>query len=293
MAPTVPAQPTSTWLADRLIDAAPTHLDGWMAATLSMAAIALVDRHRALDLWPLGPLPEQATFDHVAGCDDHGKALCAALDAIEQRWPHTQGNLGPLRSGCERFAGTRTLTPVIEAFAAVDLSACSTGPGAGDLLGDLYGFLRSVGGKRHLGAFFTPGSISSLVAAVIPVNAGDAVLEPAMGTGSLLRAAVQDLVGRGVDPWQVGWFGIDLDRVAVALASLNAIVWGLGPHVWFHAGDGLVDRFVTPSGAPIRFAVTLANPPWGTTITMDRAGGGACVVVDAEARRRQMGLLAP
>lgn len=161
-----------------------------------------------------------------------------------------------------------------------------------------------VGGRarrRASGAFFTPGYLAAHVAGMglaPAVRAGAdnvRIIDPAMGSGLLLLAALRRLVAAGRSARAVATaalFGVDRDPVAVAVARLaiwlavapepgalptaaeavslrRNLVAGqalLGPRA---ATDGLDWAVAFPEafGQSGGFDVLLANPPWGAAVT--------------------------
>jgi type I restriction enzyme M protein len=74
---------------------------------------------------------------------------------------------------------------------------------------------------------------------MLGVREGQAICEPAAGSGGMLVATARDMRSRGLDPTTCSWLINDLDPVAVALAGVNAVVHGFGQNVQLRCGNGL------------------------------------------------------
>ncbi|MGD3109535.1 N-6 DNA methylase [Streptomyces sp. YGL11-2] len=124
---------------------------------------------------------------------------------------------------------------------------------ATDVLSPVMMCMRSHGARQGLGEFHTPAPVAeSLAAGLLQVTAaagfaakppspGEHIHDPAAGSGGLLRAAAQLLRERGHDPATYRWSMVDVDQIAAACASVNAIIWALGPTVTVACADSLAN----------------------------------------------------
>ncbi|WKV74121.1 SAM-dependent methyltransferase [Streptomyces sp. PCS3-D2] len=123
-----------------------------------------------------------------------------------------------------------------------------------DALSHVIMLLRSNGARQGLGEFHTPPTVTDVVAeatlsafsAELAVAArgaatGQHIHDPAGGSGGMLRAAAQAVRWRGFDPADFQWSMVDVDPIAAACGAVNAIVWGLGPHVVVACDDSLAN----------------------------------------------------
>ena len=118
-----------------------------------------------------------------------------------------------------------------------------------DLFGPLLMVLRPDSARAARGQIYTPGDLSDAIALLMPPEEGDSVLEPAVGTGGMLRSAAQAVRRRGGDPAKVRWCAVDIDELAVACLSVNVVLWELGHDVVLGVGDSLADDGLeTPGG---------------------------------------------
>ena len=125
--------------------------------------------------------------------------------------------------------------------------------------------------QKARGAFYTSDPLArpTAEATLAPLLEGGVprTLDPAMGGGAFLLAALRTMVAAGVDPAvaQAGLWGADLDPVAAEAARLA---------VWLETGDpsvdfrGLADRLIVADGlfdprlAEGAFDAVVGNPPW-------------------------------
>ncbi|MBB5801306.1 hypothetical protein F4560_001074 [Saccharothrix ecbatanensis] len=111
-----------------------------------------------------------------------------------------------------------------------------------DLLGLLLAALRSRTAKTTHGEFYTPADISMAMAALQgPPEDGSTFLDPAAGTGGLLRATANTMRAAGRDPTTVTWWAVDTDELAIACLAVNTVLWELGHKVVLGVGNSLTD----------------------------------------------------
>src|ERR1700730_17288200 len=106
--------------------------------------------------------------------------------------------------------------------------------------------------RKQAGAFYTPDATASLVVRWAIRTGTESVLEPGVGGGALLRAAIihaRELRSPGLNQP----FACDIDRTAVERLRDE-----FGESVEFHAGDFLE---LDPSSYR-KFEVIIANPPF-------------------------------
>lgn len=132
-------------------------------------------------------------------------------------------------------------------------------PEMGDQLGYISQRVRSNWTKSGLGAFYTPYSISLLMAKMVGVEPGKSVLDPCCGSGGMLLAALQACREDHNGIPEV--FGIDIDPVACRLAKLNLTLAGIAPGERIQNRNALV---MTPPEqlSPIQREMQLALFEW-------------------------------
>ncbi|KDN85693.1 hypothetical protein KCH_25210 [Kitasatospora cheerisanensis KCTC 2395] len=113
-----------------------------------------------------------------------------------------------------------------------------------DLMSWMITGMRSSGSRKWLGEYHTPPEICELMARQVigdcsEVKPGHSFCDPAAGTGGMVRAAVQMLRERGIDPATCRWHLCDIDPIAAAGAAVNVLLWKMGPNTTVWCGDTL------------------------------------------------------
>jgi hypothetical protein len=128
-----------------------------------------------------------------------------------------------------------------------------------DLFGPLLVALRPDSARETRGQFYTPGDLADAITHLMPPAEGDSVLEPAVGTGGMLRSAAEALRARGDDPAKVHWCAVDIDELAVACLCVNVVLWELGHDVVLGVGNSLADDWIDRVLAERRETVEIAR----------------------------------
>jgi hypothetical protein len=110
-----------------------------------------------------------------------------------------------------------------------------------DLLGTVLTMLRPPSALKGRGQFYTPASLTRLMALMSDVDGIQRVLDPAMGTGGMFRAVAEVMREKGRTPATAQWLGCDIDELAVACATVNSMIWNLGEDIVFCVADALVE----------------------------------------------------
>lgn len=132
------------------------------------------------------------------------------------------------------------LARCFDVFAGIDMLATLHRPEIdGELLGPLYTMLSSNGQRKAYGQFYTPMTVCKLLAKMNDTQDGDTVNDPCCGAGAMLVAVAKVMRKQGRHPESVHWVMNDIDPIAVALAGVNASVFGFGQHVTLTCADAL------------------------------------------------------
>jgi hypothetical protein len=129
------------------------------------------------------------------------------LEAFKPSWVDDALSLlasGGLRAELQRVAGILEKTP-------------------GDVLGRLYEALVPQEERRRLGEFYTPKPIAEFMVAWAVRDASSSVLDPGVGSGTFLVEAVQRLRSMGVEQPVERVVGVDVNPLAVLMATLNLL----------------------------------------------------------------------
>jgi len=125
-----------------------------------------------------------------------------------------------------------------------------------DFLGDIF---MELGIKnRHTGQFFTPFSVSLLMAKIVTADMEEhiakngffSVLDPACGSGSLVIAVYQNIIDKGFNPEQCMYVNcVDIDPVAAMTCYIQLSLLNIGGKVVI--GNSLTldykREFITPA----------------------------------------------
>ncbi len=204
--------------------------------------------------------------------DNIGELINIVLDAIEKA---NEGKLGGLFRSIDFNSETnlgqtkdrnRRLKTLLEDFAKPGLDLSDTSE---DILGEAYIFLierfASDAGKKA-GEFFTPRSVSEVLAKLAHPKSGDRICDPACGSGSLLLRA-----GAEVGDGNFALFGQESNGSTRSLARLNMLL-----HHQDNARIEWCDTLNSPalieSDHLMRFDVVVANPPFSLDKWWDENG---------------------
>jgi type I restriction enzyme M protein len=213
------------------------------------------------------PLPEGANFYTLYEQRNEpniGELINIALETIEDKNRsklegvfrnidfNSEANLGKTKDS------NRRLKNLLEDFAKPDLDLRPSRVSE-DIIGETYIYLisrfASDAGKKA-GEFYTPSSVSHLLATLAAPKPGDTIFDPACGSGSLLIEAA-----KAVGSENYALFGQESNGATWALARMN---------MFMHGNDSArIDWCDTLNGPSIleddqlkKFDVVVANPPF-------------------------------
>lgn len=193
-----------------------------------------------------------------------GELINVALESIEdQNKSKLEGVFRNIDFNSEASLGkakdrNRRLKLLLEDFAKPELDLRPSRVDA-DIIGECYIYLiskfASDAGKKA-GEFYTPASVSKLLAKLANPHPGDTICDPACGSGSLLIRAAEEV---GSENYAL--FGQEMNGATWALARMN---------MFLHAKDAAriewADTLNSPqlveNGKLMKFDVVVANPPF-------------------------------
>ncbi len=118
--------------------------------------------------------------------------------------------------------------------------------------------LRDVLERRKLGAYYTPATLSKILADWAICTASDKVLEPSFGGCGFLQAACERYNALGSNSPQNNIYGCDIDPVAF---QFLASVFGAPTDLERYVQGDFLDLIAAPNW-PEKFNAVLANPPY-------------------------------
>lgn len=229
------------------------------------------------------PLPEGASFSDLykqREAANIGELINEALEAIEDANRakldgvfrnidfNSEANLGQVKDR------NRRLKNLLEDFSKPDLDLRPSRV-SDDIIGETYIYLisrfASDAGKKA-GEFYTPSSVSELLAKIAAPKSGNEIFDPACGSGSLLIQAASE-----VGSHDYALYGQESNGATWALARMN---------MFMHANDSArIDWCDTLNNPTLlehdrlkKFDIVVANPPfsldkWGAeNAEQDRFG---------------------
>lgn len=176
--------------------------------------------------------------------------------------------------GEQLLLGPEELSFVMRRLWDIDLA------GSSDVIGDAYEAFIGSSLRGQEGQFFTPrNAIGFLVDAVSPA-VGEAIIDPACGTGGFLSKAALAIGVQKCAAGDVQLYGVDKDESLVRLSKTHLALLGLS-YKGVHSFDSLswcANGQPTPPGIPGegQYDVVLTNPPFGARIVAAKpavAGG--------------------
>jgi type I restriction enzyme M protein len=213
------------------------------------------------------PLPDKASFYDLyenRSADNIGERINVALEQIEEVNRakldgvfrnidfNSESNLGQTK---ER---NRRLKHLLEDFHKPELDLRPSRVSS-DIIGETYIYLisrfASDAGKKA-GEFYTPRSVSTLLAKLAAPKQGNTIFDPACGSGSLLIQAAEEV---GSNNYRL--FGQEVNGATWALARMN---------MFMHAADDASIEWGNTLTAPTllendrlrQYDVVVANPPF-------------------------------
>lgn len=169
-------------------------------------------------------LPEEARFETLLNLPEGGnlgKALEAAMDAVERDFPPL---LGQLPKEYQKLDND-LLEHLMRVFDSEVLRSAT-----GDIFGRIYEYFLmkfSMVGAHDNGEFFTPPSLVQTIVNVIEPDHGS-VFDPACGSGGMFVQSSHFIEAKGEDTaHKVTFYGQEKTGTTVRLAKMNLAVHGL------------------------------------------------------------------
>lgn len=236
---------------------------------------------------PLPParfaVPDMARYSTLKDAQSHpgtAKRLNLALQALEDDNAELSGVFRGIDFDAPTLGSSeqkdRLLPMLLDAFSVLDLSFPShsneTSTIAIEASRNLLMYASSAGGKRGA-EFFTPPELSSLIARLMQVKAGETIFDPFCGSGSTLIACNQE-EGEPLDKKHRVLYGQEINGDTWALAKMNMILNGQDQYQ-LKLGDSLRDpQYLDPSGRLEKFDILISHPPfsvrdWGADEASD------------------------
>ena len=194
-----------------------------------------------------------------------GQAIQRAMREIEKANPNSlYGIFGDVQWSNKERLSDELLVDLIDHFSQLDLSNRAV---PNDVLGDAYEYLIKKFAdltNRKAGEFYTPRTVVELMVRMLAPRAGDAVYDPACGTGGMLLETIQQVRESGGDErLMLGHlFGQERNLTTAAIARMNLFLHG-AEDFQIVRGDTLRQpAFLTSEDTLATFDCVIANPPF-------------------------------
>lgn len=192
-----------------------------------------------------------------------GAEIARMFQQIEKANPRSlAGVFGDASWGNQERIPEAALLGLIKAFNQIRLDPSTV---SHDLLGAGYEYLlknfADESGKKA-GEFFTPREVVHLLVGILEPQPGEAVYDPACGSGGMLVATINQLRDSGMDHRTLRLYGQEINLTTSSIARMNLFLHEIEDFD-IKRGDTLrAPAFKDTSGAVRRFDVVIANPPF-------------------------------
>jgi type I restriction enzyme M protein len=207
-------------------------------------------------------IPDGASFDEIfsqQNADNIGELINKALHKIEDENEeqlrgifstdfNSEAKLGPTAQR------NKMLRDIINNFAKIDLSDVDN-----DILGNAYMYMIERFGAdsgKKAGEFFTPHTVSELLAKLAAPKPGNRICDPACGSGSLLLLAAREVGNR-----DYALYGQEKTGTTYNMARMNMFLHG-EDSARIEWGDTLNDPKLVEKDHLMKFDAVVANPPF-------------------------------
>lgn len=209
-------------------------------------------------------IPEGASFYDIyeqQNKDNIGEIINQALHAIENANQERLENLFLVDFNSQILGDTsqknKMLRHLIQDFYTLDLKEVED-----DILGNSYMYLiqrfGSDAGKKA-GEFFTVRQVAKLLAKLAQPKPGNRIADPAMGSGSLLLLAGEEVEAQGSKDYAL--YGQEKTGSTYNLARMNMFLHGKDS-ARLEWGDTLNNPLLLEDDNLMKFDVVVANPPF-------------------------------
>ncbi len=195
-----------------------------------------------------------------------GAHINKALGSIEQANPDSlAGIFGDAAWGNKERLPETALVNLINAFNGMTLNPEEV---SHDLLGQGYEYLlknfADESGKKA-GEFFTPRQVVRLLIRILQPQPGEAVYDPASGSGGMLVETINTVRDHGGDTRTLRLYGQEVNLTTAAIARMNLFLHDIEDFKIVR-GDTLRSPGLREADGHIsKFDVVVANPPFSLT----------------------------
>ncbi len=231
-------------------------------------------------------LDEVSTFDYLyenRGDTEIGQKINIALSHIEE---HNSGKLRNVFRAIDfnsqvDFGDVREKNAILKNllldFYELDLRPSHLD--SSDIIGDAYEYMianfASDAGKKG-GEFFTPSTVSELVAKLVKPQENDRIYDPTCGSGGLLLKAFKEAPSK-----KVAIYGQEANAQTWALCTMNMFLHNIDD-ANIKQGDTLANPQHLQNDELMKFQVIVANPPF----SLDKWDSGFLGEVSSDSKKK-------
>lgn len=210
-------------------------------------------------------IPASTSFDDIyaqQSADNIGEIINKALHKIEEANDDRLKDIFSVDFNSQSILGptaqrNRMLRNIIADFAKIDLQDVDE-----DILGNAYMYMierfGSDAGKKA-GEFFTPHTVSKLLAKLAAPTAGARICDPACGSGSLLLLTAKEI--KGTKSHDYALYGQEKTGTTYNMARMNMFLHG-EDSARIEWGDTLNAPKLVEDDHLMKFNIVVANPPF-------------------------------
>ncbi|MDZ7310639.1 MAG: type I restriction-modification system subunit M [candidate division KSB1 bacterium] len=214
-------------------------------------------------------IPKNARWQNIAKhTTDLGQYLTDAVRAVARHNPKLQGVIDMVdfnaTAAGQRILSEAQLRALIQILSQYRLGLRDVEP---DILGRAYEYLLrkfAEGQGQSAGEFYTPREVAILMAHLLDPQPGDAIYDPACGSGGLLiKCHLRFREKHGTDPRiaPLQFFGQEINPATFAMARMNVFIHDMDAEIAL--GDTMNrPAFLNPDGSLRPFDKVTANPMW-------------------------------
>uniref|UniRef100_UPI00057B5101 type I restriction-modification system subunit M n=1 Tax=Plesiomonas shigelloides TaxID=703 RepID=UPI00057B5101 len=199
----------------------------------------------------------------------NGSRIDTALHAIEEANSKLKGVFQDISFNTDKLGDEKQkndiLRHLLEDFGKPSLNLRPSRVGTLDVIGNAYEYLIkhfAAGSGKSAGEFYTPAEVSDLLSILLAPQEGDAICDPACGSGSLLMKCGKQVQKNFNGSKKYALYGQEAIGSTWALAKMNMFLHGEDNHriEW---GDTIRNpKLLDGNGGLLHFDVVTANPPF-------------------------------
>ena len=191
--------------------------------------------------------------------------LFPSLKALSPSTPRGRTVRAVFEDAYNYMKSGQLLRQVINRIDGIDFNDLAARQHFGDVYEQLLNDLQSAG---NAGEYYTPRALTAFMVRMIDPRPGEAILDPACGTGGFLTCAIRHMrdhhvrVSADEAALQASFRAVEKKPLPHMLATTNMLLHGIEDPSWLRHDNTLARPYVS-WGQADRVDVVLTNPPFG------------------------------